>query len=50
MNKKLLKYCKTYINELLNEGLIRPSKSLWYVLPFMFKMKQKLNEKHKDLS
>jgi hypothetical protein len=29
MSQELLKYCKTEINELLNKGIIMPSKSYW---------------------
>ena len=44
MNQELLEYCKKEIQELLNKGLIRKSKSLGVVLLFMFKRMLKLIE------
>ncbi|KAL4337356.1 hypothetical protein AHAS_Ahas12G0102000 [Arachis hypogaea] len=34
MNKKLLAYCKKRIQEYLDRGLIRPSKSPWSCIGF----------------
>ncbi|KAG5585086.1 hypothetical protein H5410_045520 [Solanum commersonii] len=44
MNTKLVEFCKMEIDSLLQKGLIKPSKSLGFVLHFMSIMQLKRNE------